>query len=840
MPVNANNFPMPIVIANQPVASNLSIFDTNFYAVSSYLANVSNQTAGTPYGLANGNNIIYLDVNGTVQLSGSNSSFNSNSSISFTANNNKMFLTTGGELNLPISDYDPFHNSALIQVDGGTQVAIGANGYIWEFDGSLSSYQAPTLKLPQGGILGDINYSDALELFSPNTMQYVSFNYGYDQYIWADSNNAFIGTNWLPNFITGDLSRNWVFDKKGNITLPAFGGYIQANANVNTVYIQANSNSGAWAFTNANTLIFPDTTTMYGNTIIVTGTYNIQSTGNTLLQTSAAGGAKSWNFVTDGNLVFPDSTTQYTAFTNTAFAKINSAYGQANTAYGQANLAYSAANTAQTSSNTVYGQANAAYNQANAAYLAANNNIIDVFANSGLISANSANLTFNNTATVNAFVIANGSVGANIAFAVNTTINLISANITTANVGTLNTTSIFGVPPSIGSVALTIDGGIQSGSFPSGIVIKSNNVNLIYAGAGNVGIGGITSPTSNLHVSGNANISTNLIVGNSLSVSNINVSTINATSCSNISTLGVTSLFVSVNTTTANLIVTSNIANTGNLFVTQNTFTGNLSITQNTSTGNLTVFTYANISSLNVGAITGTSLNLSTTTGINIGNNATMTSCANVLLIGTSTASNGDIILTSNGVNGGTGTTYLNVSRLGVVTISGNLSVAANIANTGNLLVTQNTSTGNLSVTTLANVTTLNVGTITGFANVANATGTIANGIGANTVGYLGVPQNSQTGASYTLTTADQGKHVYVNYSATANITIPANATTSFPIGTTIALITANAATVNIASDTLIWANSGTTGNRSLTANAMASLIKVANTTWYVSGVGLS
>lgn len=141
---------------------------------------------------------------------------------------------------------------------------------------------------------------------------------------------------------------------------------------------------------------------------------------------------------------------------------------------------------------------------------------------------------------------------------------------------------------------------------------------------------------------------------------------------------------------------------------------------------------------------------------------------------------------------------------------------------------------------TTANVTTLNVGTITGFANVVNATGTIANGIGANTVGYLGVPQNPQTGALYTLTTADQGKHVYVNYSATANITIPANATTSFPIGTTIELITANAATVNIASDTLIWANSGTTGNRSLTANAMASLIKVANTTWYVSGVGLS
>ena len=542
MPVNANNFPMPIVIANQPVASNLSIFDTNFHAVSSYLANVSNQTAGTPYGLANG---AYL-----------------------------AYLTTQGGLNLPSNPaIDTQANTSLINVaSGGDQLMISANGHEWHFDASYISYSTPSIRLPPyGAVIGDLDVLQSLSMFTPITMAYVALNYNFDQYIWGDANACFMSTNWgSGNTFSGNLSSNWVFDKLGNLTLPAIGGTIQANANVNTVYIQANSNSGAWAFTNANTLIFPDTTTMYGNTIIVTGTYNIQSTGNTLLQTSAAGGAKSWNFVTDGNLVFPDSTTQYTAFTNTAFAKINSAYGQANTAYGQANLAYSAANTAQTSSNTVYGQANAAYNQANAAYLAANNNIIDVFANSGLILANSANLTFNNTATVNAFVIANGSVGANIAFAVNTTINLISANITTAN------------------------------------------------------------------------------------------------------------------------------------------------------------------------------------------------------------------------------------------------------------------------------VTTLNVGTITGFANVANATGTIANGIGANTVGYLGVPQNPQTGASYTLTTADQGKHVYVNYSATANITIPANATTSFPIGTTIALITANAATVNIASDTLIWANSGTTGNRSLTANAMASLIKVANTTWYVSGVGLS
>src|SRR5207248_1767739 len=60
----------------------------------------------------------------------------------------------------------------------------------------------------------------------------------------------------------------------------------------------------------------------------------------------------------------------------------------------------------------------------------------------------------------------------------------------------------------------------------------------------------------------------------------------------------------------------------------------------------------------------------------------------------------------------GAGIRTVNVSA-SQVNVAGSLNVTANISNTGNLLVTQNTFTGNLSVTTLANIATANItGTI--------------------------------------------------------------------------------------------------------------------------------
>jgi hypothetical protein len=106
--------------------------------------------------------------------------------------------------------------------------------------------------------------------------------------------------------------------------------------------------------------------------------------------------------------------------------------------------------------------------------------------------------------------------------------------------------------------------------------------------------------------------------------------------------------------------------------------------------------------------------------------------------------------------------------------------------------------------------------------------------------GYMGMPQNATTTGAYTLLAADAGKHIYST--ATRTITIPANATTAFPIGTTIVFINAvgTVATIAITTDTLILAKEGTTGSRTLAAYGMATLVKITATSWTISGNGLT
>lgn len=121
----------------------------------------------------------------------------------------------------------------------------------------------------------------------------------------------------------------------------------------------------------------------------------------------------------------------------------------------------------------------------------------------------------------------------------------------------------------------------------------------------------------------------------------------------------------------------------------------------------------------------------------------------------------------------------------------------------------------------------------TGIAATATTSSTAAS------VGYIGMPQNS-TSTNYGLVIGDMGKHVYVT--STSTVTVPSYASVDFPIGTTIAVIAGSSATVSIAitTDTMHLAGTGTTGTRTLAAFGMATLVKVAQSTWFISGVGLT
>lgn len=112
------------------------------------------------------------------------------------------------------------------------------------------------------------------------------------------------------------------------------------------------------------------------------------------------------------------------------------------------------------------------------------------------------------------------------------------------------------------------------------------------------------------------------------------------------------------------------------------------------------------------------------------------------------------------------------------------------------------------------------------------------------TLGYLNIPQNSQS-AAYTLVLTDAGKHIFHPSADTTarTFTIPANSSVAFPIGTTITFINQNGAgviTIAITTDTMRLSPAGTTGSRTLAANGTATCVKITSTEWIISGSGLT
>lgn len=123
---------------------------------------------------------------------------------------------------------------------------------------------------------------------------------------------------------------------------------------------------------------------------------------------------------------------------------------------------------------------------------------------------------------------------------------------------------------------------------------------------------------------------------------------------------------------------------------------------------------------------------------------------------------------------------------------------------------------------------------LTGTTTIEDSAGT------DYTAGYLDVPQIAQT-ANYGLLISDRGKSVVMNGSS-LTLTIPANASVAFPVGTAIVVINLNATSLSVAitTDTLTLVNSTTTGTRTLARNAMATLIKVGTTSWIIAGLGVT
>lgn len=107
----------------------------------------------------------------------------------------------------------------------------------------------------------------------------------------------------------------------------------------------------------------------------------------------------------------------------------------------------------------------------------------------------------------------------------------------------------------------------------------------------------------------------------------------------------------------------------------------------------------------------------------------------------------------------------------------------------------------------------------------------------ATNVGYLGTPQNlSLDSADYTLVLGDAGKAIDKTTNTARALTIPANSSVAFGVGT---IITGSnegtgALTINITTDTLRWGS--LTGSRTVPQHGNWSIRKITTTIWRMTG----
>ena len=106
--------------------------------------------------------------------------------------------------------------------------------------------------------------------------------------------------------------------------------------------------------------------------------------------------------------------------------------------------------------------------------------------------------------------------------------------------------------------------------------------------------------------------------------------------------------------------------------------------------------------------------------------------------------------------------------------------------------------------------------------------------IGPILIGYQGV-QIGSAETTYTLVLSDEDRVIPLS---SGGLTIPANASVAFPVGTTIGIrsLSASTQTISITSDTLTQTITNSTGSRTLLAYGYAVIIKRTSTVWDIMG----
>ena len=253
----------------------------------------------------------------------------------------------------------------------------------------------------------------------------------------------------------------------------------------------------------------------------------------------------------------------------------------------------------------------------------------------------------------------------------------------------------------------------------------------------------------------------------------------------------------------------------------------NSNVTGNASFGNV----FANSGSMSAYNFIATDGNVDTLAGIFNGDGYGISNIQYANIVNAYGDSNVSSLLASFGSNSISTTAnitaaniYANSGTIGASLLTGTLTTAAqpNITSLGtlsSLTVTGNTSTGNLTVT--GNIT----GNTEGFA-----------------IGYRDIPQLSLA-ANSTIQLTDAGKHYYSTSASNLVLTIANNSTAAFNTGAAINIINGGTGNISVAQGvgvSLYISGNSTAGNRTISSFGMATIIKVATDTWFITGAGVN
>ena len=186
-------------------------------------------------------------------------------------------------------------------------------------------------------------------------------------------------------------------------------------------------------------------------------------------------------------------------------------------------------------------------------------------------------------------------------------------------------------------------------------------------------------------------------------------------------------------------------------------------------------------------------------------------------------------------INGTVGASTPNTGAF--TTLSATISTASPLIN-GGTAVGSNLTLQSTSAAGTTDYIAFKTGTQVEQLRILN-TGGITSADLPDAVGYKGLPFNNKSG-DYTLAASDMGKYIFSSNTGAQAITIPTG--TGIPVGAAVTLVNNGTTAITFVLTGITFYKAGTSATYSgtLGVRGMATLLKVAADTWYISGAGLS